>query len=82
MYGLDILMPTKWPLYPKYVATISGFFKLEMIGKYSVQVKVATISDWPLYPWPLYSKSTVHKSTLTAMFSHAVHVIRYSVFGH
>ena len=31
---------------------------LEMIGKYSVPAKVATISDWPLYPWPLYPKST------------------------
>ena len=49
----------KWPLYPKCVATMS-IFKLGMIGKDSVPAKMATISEWPLYPWPPYPKCTVY----------------------
>ena len=49
----------KWPLYPKCVATMS-IFKLGMIGKDSVPAKMATISEWPLYPWPLYQKCSVY----------------------
>ena len=45
-----IIVPLKWPLYPKCVATIGGLFKLEMIRKDSVPAKVATVSEWPLYP--------------------------------
>ena len=54
-----IILPAKWPLYPKCVATISGLFELEMVEKDSVPAKVATLSEWPLYPWPLYPKSTL-----------------------
>ena len=45
-----IILPAKWPLYPKCVATISGLFELEMVEKDSVTAKVATLSEWPLYP--------------------------------
>ena len=46
------------------VATISKvnkqLFKLQMIVKDSVPGKVATISEWPLYPRPLYPRYTVY----------------------
>ena len=46
-----IQMPVKWPLYPRLVAIIGGLFKLKKkLGKDSVPGKVATISEWPLYP--------------------------------
>ena len=45
-----VISHVKWPLYPKCMTTISGLFKLGIIGKDSALPKVATTSEWPLYP--------------------------------